>query len=317
MLRAALLAAVACCACSNTTPERRAAVDASGADADVVMVEERVDSGDASLFVRRRGPPGAAQTLLLLHGGPGLSSRYLRKLEELASARRSVVSFDQRGAGQSTVKPDAAFDMKAYVDDVEAVRRHAAAERVVLVAHSWGGLIAWAYVAAHRSQVEGVVLIGALAATRTPNNEARDRLLAKVALLQKQGKIPTPLPGPEGDDCMPGVLAVAPAYFHDPSFPVPEDMTATTCSQAASNATNTAVFFPGYDFSSALDYAGPVHVVFGESDPLGTALGSHIRASLTATQASFDVIPKAGHSPWFESDDSLFASLRAALEAGQ
>ncbi len=302
-----------CIACSKSAPEHPGHGDAA-LEAGPILVEERtISAGDVELFVRRRGPSSAKQSVVLLHGGPALSGRYMRALEDLATTDRAIISFDQRGAGASSSPKAAAFAMDDYVADVEAVRGAENASRVVLLAHSWGGLIAWAYTAKYMKNVEALLFIGALAPTKPPNDEARGRLLQKVASLQSAGKIPKPLPAPVGDDCMPAVLAVSPAYFHDPDVALPEDLRRTTCNQATSNATNEAVFFPGYDYSAALAYTGPVHIAFGESDPLGVALGQHIQAALNKTTASLQVIPEAGHSPWFEAKNTTHDGIASFL----
>ena len=310
MLRRSALLAFVLAACSKSTPQGSPkATDASEEGGSVIVKEHKLGAGDVELFVRRRGPQRANQTVVLLHGGPALSSRYMRPLEALADRQRAVISYDQRGAGASSQPEPPDFSMDAYVADLEAVRSDSGADRVALLAHSWGGLIAWAYVLKHPNKVSGLILVGALAPTKPPNDEARSRLLAKIAKLQAQGKIPDPLPPPVGDDCMPGVLAVTPAYFHDPAHSISEDLKQTTCSQSTSNATNESVFFPGYDYSGALEYSGRVHIIFGESDPLGVELGKHVQGALEKATTSFDVLAGTGHSPWFEEPDALHKSV--------
>ncbi len=310
MLRRSALLVFLLAACSKSTHDDSPKTpDASVEGGSVVVNEHQLGAGDVELFVRRRGPQNADQTVVLIHGGPALSSRYMRPLEALADPQRAVVSFDQRGAGASSKPEPPNFSMDAYVADLEAVRADSGADRVVLLAHSWGGLIAWAYIQKHPDRVSGLILVGALAPTKPPNDEARTRLLAKITKLQTEGRIPDPLPPPVGDDCMPGVLAVTPAYFHDPAHAVSEDLKQTTCSQSASNATNEAVFFPGYDYSAALQFSGRVHIIFGESDPLGVELGKHMQGALQKAATSFDVLPGAGHSPWFEKPEAMRDSV--------
>lgn len=56
------------------------------------------------LFVRCLGGPEARDTVVLIHGGPGISHRYMLGLERLAGAQRQVVSYDQRGVGRLAVR---------------------------------------------------------------------------------------------------------------------------------------------------------------------------------------------------------------------
>ncbi len=64
--------------------------------------ETFVDSQSANIYVRTAGNPEANEVLIILHGGPGLSHRYLRDLEQLATSDLLVVSYDQRASGLSS-----------------------------------------------------------------------------------------------------------------------------------------------------------------------------------------------------------------------
>ena len=82
---------------------------------------------------------GKGPTIVVLHGGPGLSSAYLAPNLDFLAAHYRLISYDQRGAGRSTVVKDPAkLSRDHHVDDVEAVRRHFGLDKVVLLGHSWG-----------------------------------------------------------------------------------------------------------------------------------------------------------------------------------
>jgi L-proline amide hydrolase len=85
--------------------------------------------------------------LLCLHGGPGANWLHLAPYEALADERR-VVFYDQLGAGNSavTVPHDPAmWTPELYLQEVEAVREALGLERVHLLGHSWGGMLAMQY----------------------------------------------------------------------------------------------------------------------------------------------------------------------------
>lgn len=99
---------------------------------------------------------GNGPLLLCLPGGPGRASAYLEDLGGLAK-ERTLVRLDARATGHSEVPADPAslrFDRLAR--DVEALRAHLAAdgadvERIDLLAHSAGCLVAQVYAASSRS----------------------------------------------------------------------------------------------------------------------------------------------------------------------
>ena len=69
-----------------------------------------------------------------------------------------------RGTGGSDRPVDPlAYGIDDYVEDVEELRMHLALERMLLLGHSHGGVVAQAYAAAHATRVERVVLASTLA----------------------------------------------------------------------------------------------------------------------------------------------------------
>lgn len=85
--------------------------------------------------------------LLCLHGGPGANWLHLVPYEAFA-AERGVVFYDQLGAGNSALtKPHdpAMWTPELYVREVDAVREALGLERVHMLGHSWGGMLAMQY----------------------------------------------------------------------------------------------------------------------------------------------------------------------------
>lgn len=101
---------------------------------------------------------GSATPVVLLHGGPGNSSVYLKSLEALGDERR-VVRYDQLGAGYSDVVHDTSlFNIPHFVEELELLRRHLALDRVHLYGHSWGATLALEYYRAHPEHVASLTL---------------------------------------------------------------------------------------------------------------------------------------------------------------
>lgn len=111
---------------------------------------------------------GDGEALLLgLHGGPGGEGcAYMDPLHRLAGPGRRVVTFDQLGTARSEVPAEPyPWSVERAVADVEAVRAHFGAERVDLLGHSWGGMLALQYTLDHPQRVGRLVLSGAAAST--------------------------------------------------------------------------------------------------------------------------------------------------------
>ncbi len=101
---------------------------------------------------------GTGTPLILIHGGPGISSDYLKSMEALGEDR-PVVRYDQLGAGKSDVVTDTSlFAISRFVEELETLRRHLGLERVHLYGHSWGSILAFEYYRAHPEHVSSLIL---------------------------------------------------------------------------------------------------------------------------------------------------------------
>jgi proline-specific peptidase len=112
------------------------------------------------LAYRREG----SGPLLVCHpGGPGFSSRYFGDLAGLGESF-TLVLVDPRGTGGSDRPADPrAYTTEDYVADLDQLRAHLRLERMLLLGHSHGGVVAAAYAVAHPERVEKLVLASTLA----------------------------------------------------------------------------------------------------------------------------------------------------------
>jgi len=101
---------------------------------------------------------GAGTPVILLHGGPGYSSYYLKPLEALGTDR-TVVRYDQLGGGKSSDLSDTTmFTIPHFVAELDSLRSHLGYDRVDLLGHSWGTILALEYYRAHPEHVVSMVL---------------------------------------------------------------------------------------------------------------------------------------------------------------
>lgn len=106
---------------------------------------------------------GSGPMLVCHPGGPGFSSSYFADLAGLWE-KFTLVMLNPRGTGGSDRPADSrAYQIDDYVADVEELRRHLAQDRLLLLGHSHGSVVAEAYAAAHPARVERLVLASALA----------------------------------------------------------------------------------------------------------------------------------------------------------
>ena len=87
--------------------------------------------------------------IIVLHGGPGADYSYLLRCKEFATQGYRVVFYDQRGAGLSQRFPKSIYTMQIAYDDLSSVIAHyrkSPTQKVFLLGHSWGAMLAAAYI---------------------------------------------------------------------------------------------------------------------------------------------------------------------------
>lgn len=130
---------------------------------------------DGDLWYRVTGT-GPGVPVVLLHGGPGFSSFYLKSLEGLGDDR-PVIRYDQLGSGRSDGLADpASFTLERFVDELEALREHLGVERFHVYGHSWGTMLATEYYQAYPERVASLVLGSAALDARAWERHTRELL---------------------------------------------------------------------------------------------------------------------------------------------
>jgi proline iminopeptidase len=124
--------------------------------------------GEAMLPVRggriwyRKSGTGSGTPMVLLHGGPGAGSYYLKPFEAIGDDR-PVVRYDQLGAGKSDRLTDTALmNIPRFVEELDSLRRALRIDKWFLNGHSWGTVLALEYYKAHPEHVAGIVFGGSV-----------------------------------------------------------------------------------------------------------------------------------------------------------
>jgi proline iminopeptidase len=172
LLPVALALLYAGCA-GTSTPQGLTEVPRSVSD------EGLIDTGNGvRLFYRVVGQ--GRDTVVVLHGGPGFSMSYLAADLEPLSARHTLIFYDQRGSGQSTVVTDStSLDAQRFADDLETVRRHFRLEHVTLLAHSWGAAVAALYASRFPQRVGRLVIVDGIPVSRMLHRQGMQQLAAR------------------------------------------------------------------------------------------------------------------------------------------
>jgi len=269
----------------------------------------------------------ANPVVVVIHGGPGGDYGYLLNLHELADTY-FVVFYDQRGAGLSPRVPAEALTLQSSVDDLHRIVSHfGQGEPVRLIGHSWGAMLAAAYVGQHPDNVIQTVLAepGALdnaGLARFIERQATARGFSYYRVLVRTIVESFHINGPDADARMDYIFGKMSADFVNtaasgyrcedtntvakpPAIPVPPR-------RFGAIAYNT-LFGPDADLSSiaanASKYGGDTLVLASECNSL---IGADFQRGQMGLfpEAELVVVPDAGHEMFGENPTASLAAVR-------
>jgi proline iminopeptidase len=277
-----------------------------------------VDAGGGVRLACRKAGSGS-EAIVVLHGGPGFTMDYLADDLLPLAERHTVVFYDQRGTGGSTLVADAAaLDAQRFTDDLEAVRRHFGLQKPTLLGHSWGAGVAALYAMRFPHQVGRLVIVGGIplrraeldrtfAAIRNGGDERwRERLRERgAAWLADPGSAPA---------CRAYYETWFAPFFVDPS--AMRRSKGDFCAGTADSLRNKVASVDRFVLSSLGDYdwraaltrvQAPALVVHGTADPIPVASAAEWATALA--DARLLLMQGVGHFPYLEAPQAFFAAV--------
>ena len=126
-----------------------------------------IDINGIKLFTKT---VGSGIPLLIIHGGPGLSHDYLEpQLIDLLAKDYKLIFFDQRASGRSFgVEDTARITMAQFVEDIESIRKYFAIDKINVLGHSFGGLLAMYYATTYPNSIDKLILLDSAPASWEP-----------------------------------------------------------------------------------------------------------------------------------------------------
>ncbi len=110
------------------------------------------------LYYRLRG--AGRDTVVVLHGGPGLHSRYLDQPFAALATDHVIIAYDQRGRGRSDFPSDSlVLSAGTDVSDLDAVRSFFHLNRLTLIGHGWGAGLGALYAIRYPDRVARLLLV--------------------------------------------------------------------------------------------------------------------------------------------------------------
>jgi pimeloyl-ACP methyl ester carboxylesterase len=105
---------------------------------------------------------GKGKLIMFLHGFPEFWYEWKNQLAEFGRDYQAVAP-DMRGYNLSSKPTDVEqYRIKYLIEDVRALAEHLGYKKFILVAHDWGGGVAWPFAIRHPEYLEKLIIINAV-----------------------------------------------------------------------------------------------------------------------------------------------------------
>lgn len=119
--------------------------------------EGTANVGEARLYYEA---VGSGAPIIIVHGGPGLDHGYLQPGMDTLSDEYRLIYYDQRGTGRSTAPlTEASIHVDQFVDDIDALRTTLGYDRVTVLGHSLGAILALRYASRYSGRLDALILM--------------------------------------------------------------------------------------------------------------------------------------------------------------
>ena len=285
------------------------------------MINGFITSSGLKLYYETEGE---GQPLVLLNGGPGFSHEYLQPLRALASEAR-LIFFDQRGTGQSGKADPQDYTVEANVEDVEQLRRELQLDSWIVFGHSWGGMLAQAYVLKYPQHVSGLILADTFSSTAEVNTtllrmraavpEATRAIYERYeqeGLYKDRDRYPDEYQAALEIAYEPVIISVPPpVYLQDMFSKVAYDVYRVMWGEESEfKITGTLAQF---DVTDRLHEVGiPTLVIVGASDMPTVAMAQ--KTAQLIPHARLEVFERSRHFPFIEEPDKFLGVMRQFIQ---
>jgi len=272
------------------------------------MQERTLDAGDLSIAISEAG--AGERHLLLMHGFTGAKEDFGEVLDRFADAGWHAVAPDLRGhGGSSQPASEDAYDLELFADDLWALVDALGWDRLVLLGHSLGGMIAQVVATRHPSRLRGLVLMDT--SHGPPDGVDGSMLDVGVAVVREQGMDALRVLQDEHAAPLETPAALR-LRAERPDWEEFERRKFLSSSAAMWAAMAPKMLSQADRLDSLSTLPMPVLVVVGEQDE--PFLGHSQRMAKAIPDARLVVIPDAGHSPQFENTEAWWDALTSFLE---
>lgn len=282
-----------------------------------VLTDGRVNGKGVSLYYEEIG---IGEPIVILHGGPGLDHTYLLPQFKQLAKHYKLIFYDQRASGKSTGVVDSTRMLaEQFVEDLEGLRKALKLEKMNLLGHSWGGLLAMEYAIVYPKHVKSLILTNSVGInsewfapylqTRTERTTHEDslafaRITASDEFMQKKPKAMEEF-----------ARTVFRTYFYRRSYA--DSLSLTFTQQTASNLLDIFGLFlkqyQQYDIRPALaSLSCPTLIISCDYDVMLPKFAEEIHQAIK--HSKYILLKNSGHFPFIEAPEQFFEECERFLK---
>lgn len=248
---------------------------------------------------------GSEEPILIIHGGPGLSHDYFLPSLSSLSDKYKLIFYDQRASGKSDLNTSPeSITLDNFIKDIDALRDTFDIEKINLMAHSWGGILAMKYATMYPDKIKSLILVNSVGASSEiatlSNLELAKRFTQKDSI-QRVEILNSDEFQKRSTNSIESLMKIGfkhqfynKTYLDSLNLSLNENyMTSSQLLQ------NLAKDLSDFDFHSDLKTIQcPTLLIYGNYDPLTHLAGKKIHESIDNSE--FIILDKCGHFPFIE-----------------
>ena len=266
---------------------------------------------------------GTGDPIFFLHGSGGSHRYFLPYMDELADSYQ-LVFYDQRGTGLSDGQLDlSAITIDQFVEDLEALRVSFGFEKISLMGHSWGAIIAPSYAIEYQVHLDRLILVDAFPVDDVflvDFNKTYKQRFENLGLETQQTFSTTctkPFPQLSSEEVAECNAIDAKIRFYDPDKALTMDSTIDPNTIKNLDVVRLQL---RTDFNrTQQDWIAklatlrvPTLILHGEFDPIPPASSEFIQQQIPDSQLI--IIKESGHFPFVEQPEQVFNTIRVFMQ---
>ncbi|RUS47284.1 alpha/beta fold hydrolase [Cohnella sp. AR92] len=268
---------------------------------------------EGSGYVPRKDKMIHRPVLFAVHGGPGSDHSDFKPWLTPLTEHVQIVYLDQRCNGQSERVDPATCTLEQLADDIEELRRYLGFERISVLGHSFGGMVAQVYATRHPESVDKLLLVNT-----APSKEFYPAALdyaSRVATPEQLAVIPELFEGRIEDDAhlVRWWDICYPLYFHvQDELVMQETGNRPIGSLEVANYT-FAHFIPNYDVRGKLPKLNVPTLIVGARYDWITPVSQSEEMHRLIPGSELAIFEQSGHMPFIEEHDAFLAKVTGFL----